>query len=123
MSTLFSGTRADPTIRGSIKNISSDNFTPENVVYGTVCGIADELYGFYKKFERFLDEKPKYLIASGNGVLRNKAMQRILDQTFGMNVSIPEHAEEAAFGAALFALVGLKGKSYIEELGKFIKYK
>ena len=45
------------------------------------------------------------VIASGNGIRKNAALQRIVARWFGAAVRIPEHKEEAACGAALFALI------------------
>ena len=43
MNTRFSGTREDPSVRGSISGIGVDNFTPENLIAGVREGIAAEL--------------------------------------------------------------------------------
>ena len=108
MSTLFCGTRANPAVRGSIQQISDQNLTPENVVYGTLCGLAQELFQFYQDVEPFLEPKPRYVVASGNAVRKNKVLRQILGKTFGMTVRLPDYLEEASCGAALFALTCLE---------------
>ena len=99
--TRFSGSREDETLRGSITGISTENFTPENLTYGFLQGMTQELYQLYQE----MGARRSGLIASGNGIRKNTALQRVVTQRFGAQVRIPEHKEEAAFGAALFALI------------------
>ena len=101
VNTTFSGTRADPDIRGSISGINTENFTPANLIYETLCGIADELYTAYLKMD---DKKGfKKLAASGNCVRKNPLLIRIITEKFGMTPAISENTEEAAAGAAKLA--------------------
>jgi len=60
-----------------------------------------ELYELY----RIMGVKRTGLIASGNGIRKNEALQRVAERYFDAALRIPEHKEEAAYGAALFALV------------------
>lgn len=99
--TTFSGTRTDPAIRGSITDISTENFTPANLIYGTLYGIADELYTAYQKMDRL--ESVKKLAASGNCVRKNPLLVQIIAKKFGCEPIISDNAEEAAAGAAKFA--------------------
>ena len=43
------------------------------------------------------------LTGSGNGIRRNSLMRRLAEEMFEMPMEIPEHEEEAAYGAALTA--------------------
>jgi len=99
--TRFSGSREDETLRGSITGISTQNFTPEALTYGFLEGMIKELYELY----RIMGVKRTGLIASGNGIRKNEALQRVAERYFDAALRIPEHKEEAAYGAALFALV------------------
>lgn len=99
--TRFEGTRADQSLRGSISGLSTANFTPENLTCGVLEGMVAELLGMYRAMQAHCGR----LIASGNGVRRNPALQRIAQRMFGMPLRIPAHKEEAAFGAALYALI------------------
>ena len=101
----FCGTRADAAIRGRIENLSEENFTPAALTAGLLLGMAEELYAM---FLRMPGSDVTQLIASGNGVRKNTALVKALEQVFGMPVRIPAHQEEAAFGAALFA-AGARG--------------
>ena len=98
--TAFSGTRADPLRRGSIANLSDENFTPGEFALGILAGEANELYSLY----RLMNKPVKKLVGSGNGVRRSRALRRLLGEKFGMPLYVAEHTEEAAYGAALYAL-------------------
>ncbi len=96
--TTFCGTRQNPTLRGAITEIGEENFTPGAFVVGVLRGMAGELH------EMLLacGVRPEKLIASGNAVRQNPAFQKILAETFGLPLQLPNVKEEAAFGAALF---------------------
>ena len=102
--TLFAGSRRDPSLRGSITNISEDNFTPAAFVAGFLRGIVNELYDYYLP----LADKGnlKTLVGSGNAVRRNEALKKILSGKFNLPLVLSPYREEAAYGAALFALAG-----------------
>lgn len=105
IATQFCGTREDPSVRGSISNLSINNFTPKHFVVGILRGIVDELYSFYQLMETKLDKKPIRLIGSGNALRMNDTLRQMIINTFNMPLYIPTHHEEASYGAALFALV------------------
>ena len=48
-------------------------------------------------------KKATRLTGSGNGIRRNPLMRRLAEEMFEMPMEIPEHEEEAAYGAALTA--------------------
>lgn len=102
-STLFQGTRKDPSIRATIQNISAENFTPLHLMYSIMNGMADELYDLYRGGLTELDKKPTVMIASGNGLRRNLHLQQIFRQKFGCPLLLSENEEEAACGAAIYA--------------------
>lgn len=118
--TQFSGTREHPEARGSIENISFDNFTPGHLMLGFLNGMADELY---QMVEAILDrEKTKLVVASGNGVRKTPSLKPIISTRFGAPVRIPYHREEAAYGAALFAMTGAGLFPSLEKAQKMIRY-
>lgn len=100
VSTLFKGTRTEPDKRASVTGIGTDNFTPEQLILGVNYGMADELYQLYR--EAGLSDKTT-LVASGNGVQKNKVLQSYLVDIFGMELKLPSRNEEAAMGAAMYA--------------------
>lgn len=101
----FLGKRSDPVKRGAIKMIDRENFTPSALVLGVLRGICNELYELYEGFE----EKKTNIVVSGGGVKKNKALQKLIAERFGVSVFVNAIHEEAATGAALFsAFVALK---------------
>ena len=103
VSTLFSGTRRSPELKGSITGISDRNFTPAHLVQGVLKGMVDELLAHYPKMCERAGRKPKFLIGSGNAIRMNPALRKLFEEAFNMPMQIPAHQEEAAYGAALFA--------------------
>ncbi|MEZ3470479.1 MAG: hypothetical protein K1W40_19400, partial [Schaedlerella sp.] len=103
--TRFSGTRDCPELKGSIGNIGTDNFTPGALTRGVLEGMADELYQMYRKMEKGIIGEKKTMIASGNGLRRNRHLQEIMAERFSMRLELAEQKEEAAYGAALAGMV------------------
>ena len=97
----FCGTRNDPSLRGSVSEISEDNFTPEQLTRGVLWGMADELYKLYKQMP--LSSPAAGLVGSGNAVRKNPVLRQYLEEQFGLKLKLPVHREEAACGAAVFA--------------------
>lgn len=98
--TAFQGTRTDPGQRGSITNITEENFTPEGLVYGVLEGMARELYEMYETIRQGTGIHAEHLVASGNGVRKNPVLQNILRRMFGAELQLAACGEEAACGAA-----------------------
>ncbi len=115
----FCGTRNNPSIRGSYSNISENNFTPADFAYATLDGMATELFDMYSA----ADKKASGLVCSGNGIRKNAALRKIVSDKFGCEIKIPFYEEEAAYGAALSAMVASGISSDIEAACSKIKYK
>lgn len=117
--TRFCGTRDEPTLRGSITNLGEGNFTAGRLVHGVLRGIVSELYGMY-------DSAPHgertTLVCSGNGLRKNPALRDAFGACFGMKTVTPLHREEAAFGAALFAMTACGVYPTIHEAQALIQY-
>lgn len=122
VSTRFSGTRENPEQRGSITNIGIDNLTPQHLTAGVLQGIVDELYTMYAGSAAIQKLVPSFLVGSGNGIRQNKVLQKMFEEQFGMQVQIPVHTEEAAYGAALFAMVSVGCYSTLSQAQQIIKY-
>lgn len=105
ITTTFNGTRIDPTLRGSIRNISEDNFTPESMVYGMLAGMARELYNMYRLIHEGTGITAHHLVASGNGLRKNPVLQRIFEKMFGAELVMAPCKEEAARGAAMSSMI------------------
>jgi len=104
VSPRFSGTRRNPELRGEIKGLSEANFDARRLVGGALLGMAGELYDLYREMLRAGARMPELLVGSGNAIRKNPALRRAFELRFGMPLYIPAHDEEAAFGAALYAM-------------------
>lgn len=100
---LFQGTRQDTGLTGSITGLTVNNFTPLHLIWGMMEGMADELNQMYRQYLKAGGEK-KMLIGSGNGLQKNKFLQNCIETAFGCTLKMSDNQEEAAAGAALFAL-------------------
>ena len=122
VTTSFSGTRTNPQKRGKIENIGLDNFTPAAMMFGFMEGMARELYELARPILTDGSFCLKNLVASGNGVRKNSTMRSILSNRFCLPVRVPIFNEEAAYGAALFAMTAVGRFSDFDEVNQFIKY-
>ncbi len=113
--TRFDGTRSDPSLRGSITNLGVSNFTPEDFTAGVLYGIIEELKEMYDSFGL----TRRGIVASGNGIRKNCYLKYAAQNAFGSKVKIPVYTEEAAIGAALYALKAIEPNI---DFKKFIKY-
>lgn len=116
--TTFCGTRSEPDKRGTLTGIGDNNFTASSLTVAVLRGMVDELYGMYEKMP---NEHIGAIVVSGNAARKNPSLRKTIAEKFGMNINVPEHFEEAAYGAAMFSCIA--GKSnYAENLGEFIRY-
>lgn len=104
VSTLFDGTREDPSLRGSITGISVENLHAVDLMSGFLQGIADELRRFYEKMrESGVCPEARVMIGAGNGLRYNPTLCRAMERVFGLPMELSTVSEEAAVGAADFA--------------------
>ena len=115
---LSIGTRSDSTVKGSISNISTDNFNPAQLTLGVIDGMVSELYEMYE----LMNFKSCGVVGSGNCVRKNKKLIEMIEKRFGAKMKIPAHLEEASLGAAIFALISVGIFSNAEEAQKMIRY-
>lgn len=99
VSTKFLGTRKNSLARGEISNINIVNFTPEQLVMGVLEGMVDELLEVYEHSDK------EIVIGSGNGLHKNKMLRQVLGKRMDTEIILSQIHEEAAFGAAIFAMV------------------
>lgn len=123
VNTQFQGTRREPQRRGSIQQISVDNFTPQHLILGFLEGIAGELFELYGLVPDAIKGGRSRLVGSGNGLRNNQALRGVVSDRFSLPVRIPAHREEAAFGAALSAGVGLGLYRDFATAGALIRYR
>lgn len=120
VSTRFGGTRDNPEERGSVDNLGLDNFTPQHLIWGVLGGMVEELQAMYRAAG---EQTHSLMIASGNGLRKNLALQKLFTESFGIILKIPAHSEEAAFGAALFGMTAAGFEENIYTAQKMIKYR
>jgi sedoheptulokinase len=120
--TRFSGTRADPSIRGSIAGIGPDTFTPEHLIVGVREGIAAELIGCYQGVPSARRAQVSSMAGSGNGLRLSPALRGVFEQRLGMRMQVPAHAEETSFGAALIAGVASGALADLTAAGRLVRY-
>ncbi|WP_310833181.1 sedoheptulokinase [Paenibacillus pedocola] len=120
VNTQFLGTRTDPEVRGSIGQISLDNFTPARLAHGFLQGMIDELYAFYTTLTSLTGNVYKYAIGSGNALRANAVLCAKAQSTFKLPLALSHSPEEAAVGAALYAAVGAGGIESFTEAGQYI---
>ena len=120
--TTFSGTRSNPDLRGSIQNIGVENFHPGAMTLGMIKGVLEELFAMYTQMCEVTGKKATKLVGSGNGIRKNKLMQELAEELYGMKMEIPLYQEEAAYGAALYSTVAAGLVESMEEAQGKIKY-
>ncbi|CAH1191634.1 Xylulose kinase [Paenibacillus auburnensis] len=120
VNTQFLGTRTNPEVRGSIGQISLDNFTPGHLAHAFLQGMIDELYAFYTTLTRLTGSAFKYAIGSGNALRANAVLCGKAQSTFKLPLALSHSPEEAAVGAALNAAVGAGGVESFTEAGQYI---
>lgn len=98
VNTLFDGSRSNPMQRGSIINISMNNFTPENLILGFMRGIVNELLDFYNILPNYLKQNKNILVGSGNAIKKNDLLCTVLENLFNFKLKLSLTGEEAALG-------------------------
>lgn len=122
VNTRFCGSRSNPQERGSIMNIGEENLDAAHLTAGVLWGMADELWAFYDEMSAACARPARVLVGSGNGVRKNPALRRVLQERFGMELRVPEQDEEAACGAALSAVSALCGEEAGARARRLIRY-
>ncbi len=102
--TRLTGTRKDPAIRGSVRNIGLDNFTLGNLVGSTVDGIIGELQAFSADAADVFSSVSR-IVATGSSVRKNQLFSESLNRVFDMPASIAQVDDGAGFGSALIGAV------------------
>ncbi len=100
---LFQGTRQDPSKTAGITGLTVENFTPLHLTWAMMEGMALELYQMGKNYFQ-AGGKITSFMGSGNGLRKNPYLQQCVEECFAMKLTMSECQEEAATGAAYFAL-------------------
>ena len=102
----FTGTRQDPAARGGYTGIAPANLTPGHLTRALLEGMAGAFATLYQGLAEALEPREQ-LVGAGNGIRRNRLLQTLLAEAFGLPLAVPAWGEEAAVGAAMSAAVGV----------------
>ncbi len=89
-----------------------DNLTLPHLIYGFAQGVVDELHAFWTGAfaEAGATTNITGLVGNGNALRRSASVRERLVETFGLPLTLTEHQEEAAVGAALYAASVVRGE-------------
>ena len=109
--TRFAGSRGGAQA-GAITGVTMENLTLPHLAYGFAQGVVDELHAFWAgAFAKAgATAGVTGLVGSGNALRRSTLVQERLSETFGLPLTLTEHPEEAAVGAALYAASVVRGE-------------
>lgn len=119
---LFTGTRANPSLRGSWSGLSPANFTPAHLARSLLEGMASVFRQGFEQIHAATGGTYDRLIGAGNGLRENAVLSACVCDAFGLPLTLPRHREEAAFGAALIASVGAGVFPDVASAGGLIRY-
>lgn len=119
---LFTGTRDEPGRRGKIEGIGTANFSPGHLSRALLEGMIEQFRWLYENALAVGVAKREKLIGAGNGIRKNAVLRDIAERTFELKMRVPVHTEEAAFGAAMQAMVLGGGRESLEDTGEVIRY-
>ncbi len=110
MAPHFDGERTPnrPDARGAISGITHANFTPANVARASIEGVIAGLAYATQALRKEGVEISRLLLVGG--AARNKAVQQITSEIFGLPVHIPTPGEYVSEGAAIQAAWALTGE-------------
>lgn len=97
------GARGAHSQRGSVENLTAENFHPADFIRAYVEGMARELLELYEAFPGELKKGRTRIAASGNGIRKNALLRQAVEKLFQMPVTEKVLQEEAAAGAAMLA--------------------
>ena len=98
----FSGTRADPNLRGTIRGIDTQNLTAGNLARAFIEGMVGELADLFHTVD---NSGIARIAASGNAVRENDVVVETIEALFGRKCYKSQYQEEAALGAAYAAAI------------------
>ena len=115
--TAFSGTRDHPERRGSIRDLTVNNFDPASLTFGVLDGIAQELYQRYQTMMDSLHLNHRRVIVSGNGMRKNPHLRKITADKFAMELQLSAYTEEASCGTALAGYTAVSDRTWQQTVG------
>jgi sugar (pentulose or hexulose) kinase len=118
----FAGTRAQPELRASWSGLSATNFTPAHLTRALLEGMARTFYQGLETIARHASLTVHRLVGAGNGLRENSVLAQIVTDAFALPLAVPQHREEAAYGAALLAATSAGVFPDLPSAGQLIRY-
>jgi len=119
---MFAGTRSDPNRRAAWRGMTAGNLTPGHMTRALLEGMAREFAEQVAAIQAQGGRRLTRLAVTGNAMRRNRLLCDMVRQATGLPLVIPQHQEEAAFGAALLAAVSVGRFKNLEEAAGLIQY-
>lgn len=119
---LFSRSRADPSRRGTFTGVTPQNLTPGHFARAVLEGMARSLAEGYRSITATEKRPRRRTVAAGNALRENAVLREHVREAFGLPLFFTRHREEAAFGAALMAAVGVGLFPSLEDAARLIEY-
>ncbi len=119
---FFTGTRAQPDLRGFWGGVSATNFTPGHMTRAVLEGMVTCFQRGQEAIGQLTEKVRRRLVGSGNGLRENRVLAEIVASELGLPLALPAHREEAAYGAALLAAVGAGIFPDLLSAGRLIRY-
>ena len=120
-SPLLTGTRLNPSLRGSIEGMTPTNLTAGHLTRALLEGMAGVYADSARRIAAAAGHEYSQLVGSGNGLRENTLLTEMVSARFGCALRFPRHTEEAAVGAALTAAVGAGVFADLEEAIKRVE--
>lgn len=105
------GSRENPKERGEILHLNQDNFTIRELIGGFLDGMAEELKMLRETLPAEVKKGKIKLYGAGNGLRRNEALTKRVEECFGLSLRFGRCCEEAAQGAAIWACESRKNSN------------
>lgn len=119
---LLTGTREEPGRRGVIDGVGTANFSPGHVTRALLEGMIEQFRQLYANALAVGAGERGTLVGAGNGIRKNAVLREIAEGAFDAKMRVPRHTEEAAYGAAMLAMVAGGGAGSLDEALGLIQY-
>lgn len=98
--TSFAGERYDPNLRGSLTNISFENFSMGDMFASLSRGLVESLK---ELLPQEMYKGKLEVVGSGNAIRRSSIMQKYIEEVFGCRLILTPGGETTCSGAAFLA--------------------
>jgi len=107
MKPLFFGTRAEPSLRASLKGISPMNFTLGHLTRSCLEGMVSEWSRGLSVMRKYTKQRHKKIYMTGRLLKEKILLKQIVEEKIGKRVCFVKGSEVSALGAAQYAASSL----------------